>query len=160
MARNAIKEMVNIWKIGGLSMELKVQFLTATVSSIASYRSESFTMTKNKKKRIDALEMWCYTRLQGVFFIAKKTNEWVLEKIGSDLMLQNNTESRKLQYLGHICRILGIIENSCTPHTLLTCCSQSKFRILKIRESSARALFLYNCTQNISHSADASVSVA
>ena len=30
----------------------------------------------------------------------------------------------------------------------------------KIRESSARALFLYNCTPNISRSADASVSVA
>ena len=74
-------------------MGLKVQFLTATVSSIASYRSESFTMTKNNKKRIDALEMWCYRRLQGVSFIAKKTNEWVLEKIGPDLMLQNNTES-------------------------------------------------------------------
>ena len=47
-----------------------------------------------------------------------------------------------------------------TPPTLRTCCSQSKFRILKIRESSARALFLYNCTPNISRSADASVNVA
>ena len=50
--------------------------------------------------------------------------------------------------------------NSYTPRTLRACCSQSKFRILKIRESSARALFLYNCTPNISHSADVSVSVA
>ena len=50
--------------------------------------------------------------------------------------------------------------DSCTPRTLRACCSQSKFRILKIRESSARALFLYNCTPNISRSADASVSVA
>ena len=49
---------------------------------------------------------------------------------------------------------------SYTPRTLRACCSQSKFRILKIRESSARALFLYNCTPNISRSADASVSVA
>ena len=32
--------------------------------------------------------------------------------------------------------------------------------LLKIRESGAHALFLYNCTQNTSHSADASVSVA
>ena len=50
--------------------------------------------------------------------------------------------------------------NSYTPHTLHACCSQSKFRILKIRESSSGALFLYNCTPNISLSADASVSVA
>ena len=45
-------------------------------------------------------------------------------------------------------------------HTLRACCSQSKFRILKIRESSACALLFYNCTPNISRSADASVSVA
>ena len=50
--------------------------------------------------------------------------------------------------------------HSYTPRTLRACCSQSKFRILKIRESSARALFLYNCTPNISRSADASVSIA
>ena len=49
---------------------------------------------------------------------------------------------------------------SYTPRTLRACCSRSKFRILKIRESSARALFLYNCTPNISRSADASLSVA
>ena len=49
---------------------------------------------------------------------------------------------------------------SYTPRTLRACCSQFKFRILKIRQSIARALFLYNCTPNISRSADASVSVA
>ena len=49
---------------------------------------------------------------------------------------------------------------SYTPRTLRAYCSQSKFRILKIRESSARALVLYNCTPNISRSGDASVSVA
>ena len=50
--------------------------------------------------------------------------------------------------------------HSYTPRTLSTCCSQSEFRKLKIRESRARALSLYNCTPNISPSADASVSVA
>ena len=58
------------------------------------------------------------------------------------------------------CRDANINIHSYTPHTLRACCSQSKFRILKIRESSARALFLYNCTPNISRSADVSVSVA
>ena len=58
------------------------------------------------------------------------------------------------------CMNLWHIYNSYTPRTLRECYSQSKFRILKMRESSARALFLYNCTPNISHSADASVSAA
>ena len=46
---------------------------------------------------------------------------------------------------------------SYTTRTRRACCSQSKFRILKICKSSARALFLYNCTPNISCSACVSV---
>ena len=41
-----------------------------------------------------------------------------------------------------------ILGHSYTPRTLLACCSQSELMILKIPESSARALFLYNCTPN------------
>ena len=37
---------------------------------------------------------------------------------------------------------------SYTPRTLRACCSQSGLTILKIRKSSVRALFLYNCTTN------------
>ena len=50
-----------------------------------------------------------------------------------------NISSKNLRYS------LVYTFHSYTPRTLRTCCSQSKFRILKIRESSARALFLYNC---------------
>ena len=56
-------------------------------------------------------------------------------------------------------RFCALSRNSYTPRTLRACYSQSKFRILKIQESSARALFLYNCSPNISRSADANVSV-
>ena len=39
--------------------------------------------------------------------------------------------------------------HSYTLRTVRAWCSQSEFRIIKIRETSARALFLYNCTANI-----------
>ena len=41
-----------------------------------------------------------------------------------------------------------LIVNSYTLHAQSACCSQSELTILKIRESSAHALFLYNCTPN------------
>ena len=50
-------------------------------------------------------------------------------------------------YLGmHSMRALSY--TSYTSRTLRACCSQSELTILKIRESSVRALFLYNCTPN------------
>ena len=91
-------------RAGGLSMELKVRFLRATVFSIASYGCESWAMTKNDRKRIDAFKMWCYILLLRVSWKDKNTNEWVLAKIRSDLMFWNNIESRKLWYFGHIGR--------------------------------------------------------
>ena len=83
-------------------MEVKVRLLRATVFSVASYGCESWAITKNDRKRIDAFELWCYKRLLGVSWKDKKTTEWVLEEIVSDLMLRNNIESRKLRYVGHI----------------------------------------------------------
>ena len=53
----------------------------------------------------------------------------------------------------------SLIHNSHTPRTLRTCCSQSKLTILKVREISARALFLCSYTPNTSCSADALESV-
>ena len=77
-------------------------------------------------------------------------------------LTHQNLSARALFCLNSLAKVNTqlLIYNSYTPRTLRACCSQSKFRILKIRESSARALFLYNCTPNISRSADASVSVA
>ena len=38
----------------------------------------------------------------------KKTNKWVLDKIGSVLMLKKSMAERKMRFLGHIVRKNGI----------------------------------------------------
>ena len=49
-------------------------------------------------------------------------------------------------------RLISFIEISYSSRTLRACCSQSELKILKICESRARALFLYNCTmRNFEH---------
>ena len=55
-----VQNMPHIWKSRGLSLSLKVRLLQATSFSIATYGSESWAMTKNDRKRVDAFEMWCY----------------------------------------------------------------------------------------------------
>ena len=102
--------MSKIWKSRGLSINLKVRLLRATVFSIATYGCESWTMTKNDRKKIDAFEMWCYRRLLGVSWKDKKTNIWVLNKIGTDLNIRKSIIERKLSYFGHIVRKDGGVE--------------------------------------------------
>ncbi len=87
MARTTTQSMSKIWKSRGLSIGLEVRILRATVFSIATYGCESWVMTKNDKKRIDAFEVWCYRRLLRISWTDKKTNIWVVNKIGTYLTL-------------------------------------------------------------------------
>ena len=80
-----------------MSLGLKVRFLRATAFPIATYGCESWAMTSGDKKRVDAFEMWCYRRLIRVSWTERKTNKWVLEKIGSVLMLRKSMSERKMR---------------------------------------------------------------
>ena len=71
MARSTVQSMSHIWKSRGLSLSLKVRLLHATSFSIATYGRESWAMTKNDRKRVDAFEMWCYRRLLHVSYMER-----------------------------------------------------------------------------------------
>ena len=90
MGRGAGQNMVSIWKSRGMSLGLKVRFLWATAFPIAIYGYASWAMTSGDEKRVDAFKMWCYRRLLRVSWTERKTNKWVLEKIGSVLMLRKS----------------------------------------------------------------------
>ena len=89
-----------------------MRFLTATAFPIAIYGCESWAMTSGDKKRVDAFEMWCYRRLLRVSWTERKTNKWVLEKIGSVLMLRKSMSERKMRFFGHIVRKKRYGENT------------------------------------------------
>ena len=106
MAKSTTHNMVHIWKGRGLSNGLKLRFLQPIIFAIAMYGSESWALTKMNRKciHVDAFEMWCYRQLLMVFWPYKQTNNWVLEKIGSELVLQKSIRERKLCYFGHVIR--------------------------------------------------------
>ena len=108
MGRGAVQNMVSIWKSRGMSLGLKVRFLRATAFPIAIYGCESWAMTSGDKKRVDAFELWCYQRLLRVSWVERKTNKWVLEKIGPVLMLRKSMAERKMRFFGHIVRKNGM----------------------------------------------------
>ena len=100
--------MVFIWKSRGMSLGLNLRFLRVTAFPVAIYGCESWTMISGDKKRVDALELWCYRRLIRVSWKERKTNKWVLEKIGSVLTLIKSMAERKMRFFGHIVRNNGM----------------------------------------------------
>ena len=97
MAREAVSKMGNIWRSRRVSLNLKLRVLWATAYPIGIYGSESWTMQKADERRVDDFEMWCYRRVLRIPWTERKTNAWVLDKIGNKLML------REMVYEGESC---------------------------------------------------------
>ena len=89
-------------------MNLKMRVLWATAFPIAIYGSESWTMQKADERRVDASEMWCYRRVLRIPWTERKTNAWVLDKIGNRLMLREMVRRRKLHFFGLVIRRKGL----------------------------------------------------
>ena len=109
MVREAVSKMGNIWRSRRVSLNLKLRVLWATAFPIAIYGSESWTMQKADERRVDAFEMWClYRRVLRIPWTERKTNAWVLDKIGNRLMLREMVRRRKLCFFGHVIRRKGL----------------------------------------------------
>ena len=65
------------------------------------YRCESWTIKKAEHQRIDDFELWCWRRLLGVPWTAKRSNQSIL-KISPECTLEGWMLKLKLQYFGHL----------------------------------------------------------
>ena len=69
------------------------------------YGCESWTITEEIRKRIEAFEMWCYRRMLKIKWTDRVTNEEVLRRAGvSERQLFTIVCRRKLKFAGHIIR--------------------------------------------------------
>ena len=66
------------------------------------YGYESWTMKKAERWRINAFELWCWTRLLRVPWAARRSNQSILKEIGSEYSLEGLMLKLKLQYFGHL----------------------------------------------------------
>ena len=54
------------------------------------------------KKRVDEFELSCYRRLRQGVLCGAENDKWVMDKIGSVLMLRKSMAERKMRFFGHI----------------------------------------------------------
>ena len=98
----------NIWKDRSISQYTKLRLLQAHVLPIVTYGAEFWVLKKVDTNKITAFELWCYRRLLQISWVDKRTNQWVLEKIGPCSKLLDKINKRKLKFLGHIARTSGV----------------------------------------------------
>ena len=71
-----------------------------------------WTIKKAEHRRINAFELWCWRRLLGVPWTARRLNQSILKEISPEYSLEGLMLKLKLQYFGHLKKtlMLGKIE--------------------------------------------------
>ena len=83
-------------------MPTKVHLVKAMVFPVVMYGCESWTIKKAECQRIDAFELWYWTRLLRVPWTARRSNQSILKEISAEYSLQGVMLKLKLQYFGHL----------------------------------------------------------
>ena len=65
------------------------------------YGCESWATKKAERRRIDDFELWCWRRLLGVPWTARRSNQPILKEISLEYSLEGLILKLKLQYFGH-----------------------------------------------------------
>ena len=72
------------------------------VFSVVMYECESWTRNKAEQQGMDAFELWCWRRLLGAPWTARRSNQSILKEISPKHSLQGLMLKLKLQYLDHL----------------------------------------------------------
>ena len=76
------------------------------------YGCESWTVKKAERGRIDAFELWCWRRLLGVPWTARRSNQSILKEISPGCSLEGMMIKLKIQYFGHLMRRADSLEKT------------------------------------------------
>ena len=105
IAKNTFNKMRSILTSMQISTATKVRLAKCYVWSTFLYACETWTITKEIARRIDALEMWIYRRILRISWTRKKSNVLVLIDAGQRTRkLLAEVKKRQLKYYGHIRR--------------------------------------------------------
>ena len=102
----------SILKSRDIALPTKVGLVKAMVFPVVMYGCESWTVKKAEHQRIDALELWCWSRLLRVPWTAKTSNRSILKEIRPRCSLEGLMLKLKLQYFGHLMQRVDSLEKT------------------------------------------------
>ena len=76
------------------------------------YRCESWTVKKAEHWKIDAFELWCWSRLLRIPWTARRSNQSILKEVSLGCSLEGLVLKLKLQYFGQLMWRVDSLENT------------------------------------------------
>ena len=102
----------SILKSRDITFPTKVCLIKAMVFPVVMYGCESWAVKKAEHQSIDAFELWCWRRLLRVPWIARRSNQSILEEISPGCSLEGMMLKLKLQYFNHLMRRVESLEKT------------------------------------------------
>ena len=112
LGRKAMTNPDSVLKSRDITLPTKVYIVKAMVFPLVMYGCESWTVKKAEHQRIDAFELWCWTKLPRVPWTAKRSNQSTLREINLECLLEGLMLKLKLQYFGNLMQTADSLEDS------------------------------------------------
>src|SRR5437899_4339758 len=87
-----------------LEKSTKVKIVKILVWTTLLYGSETWTLKKEDIRKLEALEMWLWRRMEKVSWKDRISNEVVLGRVGVERKLINMLRNRKKKWIGQVLR--------------------------------------------------------
>ena len=102
----------SILKSRDITLPTKVHLVKVIVFSVVMYGCESCIVEKAKHQRIDAFELWRWTKLLRVPWTARRSNQSILKEISPGYSLEGLMLNLKLPYFDHFMQRVDLFEKT------------------------------------------------
>ena len=102
LGRKVMTNLDSILKSIDITLPTMAHLVKALVFPLVMYGCESWTIKKAECRRIDAFELWCWRRLLGVPWTARRSHQSILKEISPGCSLEALMLKLKLQSFGHL----------------------------------------------------------
>ena len=110
----AMTRLKPIWKDKNITLRSKIRLMRSLVMSVFLYACETWILTAELQRRVQAMEMRCYRKILCISYKDHVTNEEVHNRIkqaiGPYEDLLTTVKRRKLKLYGHVSRTTGMIK--------------------------------------------------
>ena len=87
-----------------INRNLKMRIIKSLVWSVALYESETWTLAKADRAKLESFELWVWRRMEKINWTEHVSNEDVLKQIGDKRSLLTVIDQRQKNWIGHILR--------------------------------------------------------
>ena len=100
--REGVTKLDSALRSRDITLLTKVHRVKAIVFSVVKYRSESWTIKKTESQRTDASELWCWRKLLGVPWTARRSNQSIITEINLEYSLERLLLKLKHKIFGNL----------------------------------------------------------